>query len=212
MTSVRKYKFDVINSGAILRSITGSITKLKNGSREEYEVKEIKKIMNKGGLVPTLTIVSRWLGPLLEIIRNQKRHKGIMFTGSPRKIAEAWLLHEFFLNWPDAKKNFEVAPVEVKISEREVFRRILARKQCEKCKKIFLAEDSKFLKNCNVCGGRLIRRKDDTHSSVLARIREYKKYTAPVIRYFKGLKKLRIVNGEQTVEKVHKDVVKTLGL
>jgi len=209
----RKYKFDVINSGAILRLLVASISKLKKGSLEQYEAMEIKKIINSGGLVPTLTVVSRWLYTLLKIVKNQaQRSRGIVFTGSPRKIAEAWLLHEFFMNWPDARNNFEIMPIEVAISKKEVLKRVLSRRQCEKCKNIFSAEDLKTMKSCNFCGGRLIRRKDDTKTSVLARIREYKNYTLPVLEYFKKLRKLKRVNGEQSVEKVHEDIVKAAGL
>ena len=138
----RKYKFDVINSGAILRLLVASISKLKKGSFEQYEAMEIKKIMNSGGLVPTLTVVNRWLHPLLKIVKNQvQRSRGIVFTGSPRNIAEAWLLHEFFMNWPDAKTNFKVMPMEIRISQKEVLQRALSRRQCEKCKKVFSAKD-----------------------------------------------------------------------
>ena len=207
-----KYKFKIINSGSILRLFIASFTKFKKDSYERYEAEELKKIMNSGGLVPTLTVISRWLKPLLEIIKHQSRHRGIIFSGSPRKISEAWLLHEFFMNWPDARNNFEIIPIEVAISKKEVLKRVLSRRQCEKCKNIFSAEDLKTMKSCNFCGGRLIRRKDDTKTSVLARIREYKNYTLPVLEYFKKLRKLKRVNGEQSIKKVHEDIVKAVGL
>lgn len=212
---VRNYGFSVINSGAILRNLKDKkiLSKFKKGTTNYYEIKEIQKIMNSGKFVPTLTVVSRWLTPILDIVRDPKKIKGVVFTGSPRKLMEAILIREFFQNWPDAAKNFQVRVIGIKISDKEVFRRVSTRRQCENCGKIFSAsrQDS-ALEACDVCGGGLIKRKDDNKAVITSRLQEFRDYVIPVLKYFKKEEMLKIVNGEQSVEKVHEDIVKAIGL
>lgn len=211
---IKHKDFYMINSGAILRELASdkNLAKLKVGAMDKYQAATVRKIIDSGKFVPTLTIVCQWLYPLLETVSSPKRVPGVVFTGSPRKLAEALLLDEFFKNWPDAAKNFKVFPLEIKLFDKEVFRRLLTRKQCEKCEKIFSAKELTKIQNCNECGGELIKRKDDTESGVQARLREYRDYVVPVLNYFKSEKKLKTINGEQTIEKVHKDIIKMIKL
>ena len=210
---VNEHGFSMINSGVILRGLKELIPKLRKGSVDRYEVEEIQNIINAGLFIPTLPMVCQWKNLLLEIVRNPKNVKGIVFTGSPRKFAEAWLINDFFTNWPDAAKNFQLYPIEIKLSDKEAFKRLSKRRQCEKCKKIFSASPEHLaLKTCDKCGGELIKRKDDSPKGIKSRMDEFKKYVVPVLKYFKNEKLLRSVNGEQSVESVHKDIAKILSI
>ncbi len=55
-------------------------------------------------------------------------------------------------------------------------------------------------------------RHDDTPDRLKKRFEEYKKNVIPAMNYFKGKKNYTIykINGEQTVENVHKDILKVL--
>ena len=209
---VREHGFFMINSGTILRSLRKAIPSLKRGSVERYEAEEIQNIINAGKFVPTLTIVCHWRIPLLELVRKPNDVKGLVFTGSPRKLAEAWLIREFFKNWPDAAKNFEFFPLEIKLSDKETFYRLYKRKQCKRCGKIFSASELKELKKCDKCGGKLISRKDDSREGIKSRLGEFRDYVVPVLKYFKTENLLHSVNGEQSIESVHKDIAKILRL
>ena|SRR3989344_3169943 len=210
---INERSFETINSGVILRGLKKILPKLKKGSIERYEIEGIQTIINTGLFVPTLTIACKWLIPLLEIVRNAKKINGVVFTGSPRKLAEALLLHEFFINWPDARKSFNVFPLEIKISDKEVYRRLLTRRLCGNCGKIFSSfPEHRILKKCDKCGGKLVRRKDDSRAGIASRLREYNEYVVPVLNYFKKEKILKSVNGEQSIQNVHRDIVKTIGL
>lgn len=210
---VNEHGFSMINSGAILRGLREILPKLKKGSTERYEAEEIQNIIDAGLFTPTLTIACQWRFPLLEIMRNPRKIRGVVFTGSPRKLAEALIIHEFLENWPDAKKNFQLYPIEIKLSDKEAFRRLSQRKQCEKCKKIFSASEKHLaLKTCDNCGSKLIKRKDDSHEGIKSRMGEFKKYVVPVLRYFKNEKLLHAAEGEQSIEQVHRDIAKILGI
>ena len=210
---VSEHGFEMINSGVILRNLKKVLPKLRRGSVERYEAETIQKIINAGLFVPTLTIVCQWRIPILELARDARKAKGIVFTGSPRKLAEAYLIHEFFKNWPDASKNFKLCPIEIKLSDKEVFRRLSQRRQCAKCGKIFTAfPEHSALKACDNCAGELIRRKDDTKEGIASRMKEYREYVVPVIDYFKKEELLKSVNGEQSIENVHKDIARAIGM
>lgn len=209
---VKEHGFEMINSGAILRGLRKLLPNLKKNSAEWYEVKEIQRIINAGKFVPTLTIVCHWRLLLLDLVRNPKKIKGMVFTGSPRKLAEAWLIHEFFKNWPDAAENFELYPVEIKLSDREAFYRLSRRKQCKKCGKIFSAEELEKIKKCDKCGGGLVKRNDDSLEGIKSRLSEFREYVVPVLDYFRKEKILKNINGKQSIEKVHKDLAKVIGL
>lgn len=207
----RRRGLEIINSGAILRALKGNKKKFRPGSAEKYEADMIEKIMNEGKLVPTLTVVSQWRTLFLKIMRNHQRVRGVIFFGSPRKLAEAWLIHEFFKNWPDAAKYFKLYPFEIKISDKEAIKRLSMRRQCAWCGKIFSGspEDLK-LEVCDRCGGKLMKRKDDAKTSIKARLREFYNYTAPVLKYFKNEGILKSVNGERPVEAISRDIANTL--
>jgi len=210
---VNEHGFSMINSGVILRALREFLPKLKKGSAERYEAEEIENIINAGLFVPTLTIACQWRLPLLDIVRNPKKVKGVVFTGSPRKLAEALIIHEFLQNWPDAAKNFRLYPIEIRLSDKEAFKRLSKRKQCEKCKKIFSSSPEHLvLKICDKCGGKLIKRKDDSPGGIKSRMHEFKKYVAQVLKYFKNEKLLHVVEGERSVESVHRDIAGILGI
>ena len=53
-------------------------------------------------------------------------------------------------------------------------------------------------------------RNDDNSSILKNRIKVYKKDTMPVIDHYKNLKKLNIINGMQSIEKVSRDILNIL--
>lgn len=55
-------------------------------------------------------------------------------------------------------------------------------------------------------------RSDDASDRIDLRIKEYKEKTAPAVEYFKSQGVLVEINGEQTIEQVHEDVLQALNL
>lgn len=63
---------------------------------------------------------------------------------------------------------------------------------------------------CDVCGGELYQRPDDTVETAQRRLEEYFKLTAPLIDYYRAQGKLCEVNGLQSIEAVSRDLLACL--
>ncbi len=64
---------------------------------------------------------------------------------------------------------------------------------------------------CDICGGELYQRKDDTVETVTKRIEVYLEQTKPLIDYYKDKGILANIDGMQDIDKVFEDIVSALG-
>jgi adenylate kinase len=103
---------------------------------------------------------------------------GFVIDGFPRNIDQA----EFFLESYDID-----GVVHLDLPDQEVRRRVLARRLCSRCGLDYNLIASRPAKpdTCDVCGGALVPREDDTPEALEVRIREYHGRTAPVLELFR---------------------------
>ncbi len=104
---------------------------------------------------------------------------GIIFDGYPRTIKQAKDL-EIILK---EKKLPLPIIINLQVSKASLKKRILSRRTCEKCGKIFYPAKSLQFQKCD-CGGNLIKRPDDQPKIIDRRIIEYQKETKPLIDYY----------------------------
>lgn len=162
----------------------------------------------KSGILCSPPIVSYWVKEKIKELRRE--NKGIVITGSPRTLFEAQdqtpLLKKLF-----GIKN--IVAVMVEISPETTIWRNSHRRICELMRHpILYTKETARLKYCPLDGSRLVRRKGlDDPKIIKVRLKEYKERTFPVIEYMQnqGIK-TRIVNGEQSVERVFKDILKAI--
>ena len=180
---IKKFKFDFISSGGLLRDFKNRSSAFPENSLERYEADGIKRILDGGKFVPTLTVACQWRFAALKVMKNFENSTGLVFGGSPRKLAEAMILDDFFQHWPEAMEHFSIKPIELELSDEEAKKRLLLR-----------------------------GREDDNENAIRNRLSEFEEFVVPVVEYFKKSGRLLAVNGEQSVDDVHKDVVKVLEL
>jgi adenylate kinase len=103
---------------------------------------------------------------------------GFIVDGFPRDQRQA----EFFLESYDID-----AVVHLDLPDSEVRRRVLARRLCSRCGLDYnlIAHRPKEEGQCDVCGGDLITREDDTEQALAARLRAYHAKTDPVLDLFR---------------------------
>lgn len=155
----------------------------------------IKRLINQGKLVPPGIVMTRVAGFLDETTTLD----GVVFDGVPRSLDQAIALDEML----ERKHRTSIA-VEIRISEQCSTERVLQRRQCSRCGTAFLPEYHHH--TCNLCGGLLIKRVDDTAEALQIRIANYQSRTLPVLEYYRKANKLITINGEQLVLDVTKDI------
>lgn len=192
---VEKYNIPHISTGDIFR------TNIKEGTDLG---KKAKEYMDKGLLVPDDLVVSIVKDRLTE----EDCKTGFLLDGFPRTIKQADILEDELEDMGiklDSVINI-YADSEVLI-ERAVGRRI-----CKVCGKAYHINFNppKEAGVCDLDGGELFQREDDTEETVAKRIEVYQNQTEPLISFYKEKGILSDVNGTQPIEKVSKDIMKAL--
>jgi adenylate kinase len=174
----RHYVVPHISTGDILRAAV----------REGTEFgRKAKAIMDSGELVPDDIMV----GIVDERLdRDDTRSRGFILDGFPRTVAQAEALIE--ITQPrgiDMVINLEV-PRDV------VLRRLASRQVCTDCGTNYSNErPPRYTATCDVCGGDVIQREDDTEEAINRRLDLYDKETSPLIAWFDGRGLLVTIDG-----------------
>lgn len=195
-TIVKAYEIPHISTGDMFRSAVKEGTKLGM---------EAKAYMDAGALVPDeLTI-----GIVKERLQKLDCQKGFLLDGFPRTLAQADALDKLLQELGsslDAVLNIEV-PFE------DLITRLTGRFICRQCQapyhKVF--NPPKQAGICDLCGGELYQRADDSEATVKARLEVYNRQTAPLISYYANSNRLITINGQGSVEEVGKSVLTALG-
>jgi adenylate kinase len=131
--------------------------------------------------------------------------KGIILDGFPRNLNQISLL--------EARLSFFQAVVDkvifLNISVEESMRRLTARRVCPKCGHNFnlLTMTPKKENLCDDCSVPLVKRNDETDLVIRKRLAIYQTETLPVIDYYRQKGILLEVNGEQSVEAIHQEIL-----
>ncbi|HEX6076658.1 MAG TPA: nucleoside monophosphate kinase [Micromonosporaceae bacterium] len=103
---------------------------------------------------------------------------GFIIDGFPRSRGQA----EFFLESYDID-----SVIHLELPLGEVRRRVLARRYCSRCGMDYnlIYDRPEQEGRCDVCGGELVSREDDTEQALTARLRDYHEKTDPVLDLFR---------------------------
>ena len=125
--------------------------------------------------------------------------KGFILDGYPRKIEQVYALEAMM-----RKLNMEITEViELVIPRKLAFQRILERKECPKCKKVYGIDfPPKDGKNCDDCKTELFVRADDTEETLTKRIEIYEKEAKPILDYYRKKGILKTIDSSKNPEKV----------
>jgi adenylate kinase len=168
--------------------------------------KKAKEYMDRGELVPDEVVI----GIVKERISQPDCEKGCILDGFPRTVAQAEAL-DSALSELGKKVDFVI---NVEVGEDEIIRRLTGRRTCRNCGAVYhvVFNPPKSGEVCDVCGGELYQRDDDTEETVRNRLKVYEEKTAPLIDYYRTRGVLYGVNGEQPVEDVTAEIERLLGV
>jgi adenylate kinase len=130
---------------------------------------------------------------------------GFIIDGFPRSERQA----EFFLESYDLD-----GVIYLELPDSEVARRVLARRLCASCGMDYnLIDNTPTVEGrCDVCGGELIRREDDTPDALEVRLREYHEKTNPVLDIFRRKEYVITVDTRPDKEQVQQAIRDKLGI
>lgn len=186
----KAYDLAVISVGDIFRFNVAQHTKI--GA-------QVRRVMAAGELVSD-ELVERVVRQRLD---NHDWNFGFIIDGFPRNAAQA----EFFLESYDID-----GVIHLELPDDEVRRRVLARRICSQC-----GADYNLIKHrpenegqCDLCGGELVSREDDTPEALAARLRDYHEKTNPVLDLFRRKEFVVSVDARPDKETVQRAIVEQL--
>ncbi len=184
-----KFEAEHVSTGDLLRDEVAKKTEIG---------KSVEPILNKGALVDDSVVVQ-----VLRKKLSQAKAKNFILDGFPRNLNQAkildWLLHELDVSL-DAVLNIDS-------SEDVIVKRLSARRQCVKCKRIYgLDVPSKKKGVCDDCGAKTMQRKDDKPSIIKKRLRLYNELTLPLIFFYGGKGLLIHVDGNRPLQEIFEEV------
>ncbi len=176
-----KYNIPTISTGNIIRAA------LKNGTEMGLKA---KSYIDAGELVPDEVVI----GIIKERLSEADCKEGYILDGFPRTIPQAVALDDM---------GFVIdAALSIEVADEEIVKRMSGRRVCEKCGASYHTEYKKpdVEGVCNLCGGKLVIRKDDEPETVQNRLHVYHEQTEPLKDFYKGCGKLITVEGQDEVE------------
>lgn len=186
----KEFDYDYISMGDILR--------------EEAKTNEvIKEKMERGILIDDSEVL------LSDKNKLAKVEKSYIFDGFPRTINQAKAYDEYLL-----KNNKSLGVViYLDVPKEELVKRITSRLICPNCKKTYSSIKKELLPKkegvCDVCGSKLITRKDDTVEVFDQRYEEYQDKTKPLIDYYQEKDKLVTIK-TLTPEETYLEAIKVI--
>lgn len=155
-----------------------------------------KAYMDRGELVPDSII-----NDMVRIrIGESDCERGFILDGYPRTIPQAEALDRML---DDVGIELD-AVFDLEVPDEEIVRRLSGRRVCKRCGAsyhvVFNPPEQPGV--CNVCGGKLYQREDDTEEAVLNRIAVYKRKTKPLLEYYARQGLLRTVDGTGSIDEI----------
>ena len=193
---VEKYNIPHISTGDIFRENIKKGTELGKNAQE---------YMNRGELVPDDLVIEIACSRLLE----PDCSEGFLLDGFPRTVYQAEKLDEFLAE--HGKKVDHVLDIEVE--KDELITRLIGRRVCRSCGASYHVVNMPPKKEgvCDICGGELYQRADDTKETVENRIEVYESQTVPLLDYYEKAGVIAHIDGAIGLENVFAEIVKVIG-
>lgn len=189
------------------------LVQISTGDMFRKEMKEDSKL----GVIAKFFIQYGHLVPddiTIDIVRERLSKNdfpnGFILDGFPRTVVQARSLESL------AKElGFTIdAIINLDVDFDKLLKRLSGRRVCRECGATYnLAfKPSKVAGVCDICGGELYQRIDESEEAVKIRLQTYLRQTKPLIDYYTMKGSLININGDQAMDDVFKDIEKSLGV
>ena len=187
---VEKYGVHHVSTGDMLRAA------IKENSPLGLKASEY---MSKGLLVPDELVNDI----VKQRLTQPDMDGGFLMDGYPRTEQQAVSFNHLL---EEIGKKVD-AVIKLDIDEEVLVKRITGRRVCSNCKEIYHIESKKPKVEgvCDLCGGKLIQREDDSEEKLKTRLAEYHKQAKPIEDHYQGL--IKTVNANHSPDEVFEEIV-----
>ncbi|AKB37989.1 Adenylate kinase [Methanosarcina siciliae C2J] len=184
------YGIPQISTGDILRANVREGTELGLAA---------KAYMDKGELVPDRVLI----GIIKNRLNEADCEKGFILDGYPRTVPQADALETIL---DEIEKPIDIV-LNLEVPDEVLVGRISGRLMC-KCGASYhiISNPPKKDNICDICGGEVFQRADDTAEAVQNRLDVYKKQTQPLTNYYKEKGILVTLDGTKDINVVFEDL------
>jgi len=180
---------------------TGDMLRAAVKTADEFD-SIVKQNMDSGELLSDDLIMEMVAERLAE---PDARARGFILDGCPRTTHQAEVLAALM-----APNDIDVA-VDIEVPTLQAMRRLASRRVCIDCGANYSVTLSpKIGWTCDVCGGEVIQREDDTEDSIGRRLDLYERQTAPLIDWYAKRGQLAKVNGIGSPDAVLRRIIRSV--
>jgi len=189
---VAQFSIPQVSTGDLLREAVANGTDLG---------KRAKAAMDAGELVSDDIV----LGMIRERLGRPDAAGGFILDGFPRNLAQAQAL-DVLLEELGAPLD---AAVLMDVDFDVLLKRLTGRRTCKSCGRVFNVHFFPPEKEgvCDACGGELVQRADDNEETISQRLRVYEAQTSPLVEFYEGRDKLKVVPAEGEIDAVYERLV-----
>ena len=164
--------------------------------------RKAKDLMDRGELLGD-DLIMEMVGERLS--DGDVRARGFVLDGFPRTVRQAELLAEVL-----APIDIDLA-VDIDVPTNQVLRRLAARRVCVDCGANYSLSQPPLINwTCDVCGGEVVQRPDDTEEAISRRLELYERQTAPLIEWYEDRSQLATVNGSGAPDTVTRRILRVV--
>lgn len=182
-----------VSTGDMLRAAVKSGTALG---------KKARAIMDRGELLGDEIIMEMVAERIAE---PDARARGFILDGCPRTTKQAEILSALL-----RPGDIDLA-VDIDVPTKQVLRRLADRRVCSDCGANYSVNaPPKVNWTCDMCGGEVVQREDDTEAAITRRLDLYERQTAPLIDWYSERGQLARVNGVGTADTVLDRIIRAI--
>ena len=155
--------------------------------------------LDSGELVPDEIVI----GMVRErLTRGDTHQRGFVLDGFPRTVNQAEALSEMLNPGLDLV-------IDLEVDTDQVLARLASRRVCSDCGANYSVVENppRYAGICDVCGGEVVQRDDDTEGAIRRRLELYERETAPLIDWYERQGLLARIDGTGSPDQVTARVV-----
>lgn len=169
---------------------------------------KIQAVYDRGELVPddlTIALVEERLDQLAQERSQGAQIDGALYDGFPRTITQADALNKAL----QARDEDLTAVIAIDVPRETLIERLAGRRVCSSCGRVYniLSDPPAVDGVCDVCGGQISQRADDTPDAVAKRLDLYEHETAPLVDRYEEQGLVEHVDGNRPIDDVTKSIV-----